>query len=68
MDHILVAKADIFKNEGNYSAMSSFDRLRTGFDRREKSLLLTFSVVTAVIGVRTAINRRASEPHRMNPA
>jgi hypothetical protein len=31
-------------------------------------LLLTFSVVTVVIGVRAAINRRASELRRMNPA
>jgi hypothetical protein len=34
----------------------------------QKFLLLTFSVVTAVIGVRPAINRRANELRRMNPA
>jgi hypothetical protein len=35
---------------------------------KRKMLLLTFSVVTVVIGVRAAINRRASELRRMNPA
>jgi hypothetical protein len=41
---------------------------RTDKNFIKKILLLTFSVVTSVIGVRPAINRRANELRRMNPA
>jgi hypothetical protein len=33
-----------------------------------KMMVLTFSVVTSVIGVRPAINRRANELRRIHPA